>query len=195
MYTNEERKLATLEDIITAESLAELEALWVNGVEEEADEDVVKAFEAACVKFMVPQVEEPKPVEVAKPDYKDLIAKGDLAMAVEELLKKVNELESSKEKVVKLETAPAGAPRLIRYRLMHTRLDWATAHQVHAIVHILINALALKPGDTFTNDEAIAALEANADLLNTRQPVKKVWDFYKGASEKGLLAHGNIEKA
>lgn len=80
-----------------------------------------------------------------------------------------------------------------KYRLLNDEVNWSTTPQVHAIMLILKSLM--KVGDVVDEAEIVEAMEKNVDVLNTTQPAKRIWDYYKGKSDKGLQAHGNVEQA
>jgi hypothetical protein len=120
--------------------------------------------------------------------------KVDVAAAVaqlQELTKLLAQLQQSKPPV---QGVSAVGKTARRYRLVSVDVGrWTTKPQVHAIMDII--AAHYQVGDTFTNDEVVAAMRANREVLGTRQDPADVWDYYKGRSADGLLQHGNIELA
>jgi hypothetical protein len=79
-----------------------------------------------------------------------------------------------------------------RYRLLDTNVSWSSADQVRAIMSIIEAHVAV--GEVFEEDDIVAALEANPHVLQTKQPVKKVWSYYVGNHARGLEEHRNLEK-
>ena len=79
-----------------------------------------------------------------------------------------------------------------RYRLLNTNVSWSSAGQVAAIMAIV--EAHVQVGEVFEEDDIVAALEANPHVLQTSQPAKKVWGYYRGRHERGLELHGNIEE-
>jgi surface antigen len=78
-----------------------------------------------------------------------------------------------------------------RYKLLKFDVSWTTKRQVHVIAAIL--EAHAKVGDVLDESEIIEMMEANVAALETRQGGAKVWKYYKGNSDDGLMAHGNIE--
>ena len=79
-----------------------------------------------------------------------------------------------------------------KYKLLSTDVKWSTKPQVHAVMAIL--AAHLKVGDVVSESDIVRMMEANKGILATRQEPKRIWDYYKGNTCEGLLAHGNVEK-
>jgi hypothetical protein len=80
----------------------------------------------------------------------------------------------------------------IKWVIKSLDVSWSTTPQVHAIAAIL--AAHVKVGDVVADEDVVAMMEANEDVLATRQGGRKIWNYYKGGSDKGLLTHGNLEK-
>ena len=185
----EERKIAIVEDINEAETAEELEALVENMEETEpaALKDMVVLGAVADKRDQFAATAEPEPVsEVAVEE-----------MSREDLLARIAELEArSKERTSVVGPKPKveRPKREVTYRLLSEDVGWSTVPQVHAVMMILRMALGLKVGDAFTNSAAVEAMELNREVLGTRQPGRKIWDYYKGRSNEGLMTHGTIEK-
>lgn len=81
-----------------------------------------------------------------------------------------------------------GAAR--RYRLLNANVTWSDRRQV--LMLALIMAKLVDGNGEFSEDDMLASIEANADVIGTRQPAKTLWNFYKGSG--GFIEHGNIEK-
>lgn len=100
------------------------------------------------------------------------------------------------EELKKEEPAPEPKQKVSRsvkwYRLLKKEVDWSTTPQVHAVMLILCSVVEV--GEVVGEDRIIEAMEANREVLNTRQAGEKIWKYYKSNSI-GLLAHGNIEEA
>jgi hypothetical protein len=79
-----------------------------------------------------------------------------------------------------------------RYKLLSTDVSWSTKPQVGAIAAIL--AAHAKVGDVLQEDHIIQMMEANVEVLQTRQGGKRVWKYYRGSHAEGLEMHGNIEQ-
>lgn len=79
-----------------------------------------------------------------------------------------------------------------KYRLLKTDVSWTTKPQVQAIMSIIEAHMSV--GDTIDEETILQMLELNKAVLVTRQPVQKVWNYYKGNSDDGLQAHGNLKR-
>ena len=49
-------------------------------------------------------------------------------------------------------------------------------------------------GETLDEEWILQMLEENKHVFKTRQPVRKVFAYYKGDWNEGLQAHGNIKE-
>lgn len=78
-----------------------------------------------------------------------------------------------------------------KYKLLKTDVSWTNKPQVHALMSIL--AAHLEVGDVVAEDEIVKMMVANEAVLATRQGGKRIWDYYKGTHNDGLIAHGNVE--
>ena len=94
------------------------------------------------------------------------------------------------------EVAVVQAPRVMKkYKLLSKDVGWAgeTARsQIHAVMAI-ISAHA-EVGDVLDEADIVRMMEANVRVLDTVQPPKRIWDYYKGRHYRGLIAHGNLEE-
>lgn len=79
-----------------------------------------------------------------------------------------------------------------KYRLLTTNVAWSTTPQVHAMMAILEAHVSV--GDVVDEEDIVNMMVANETVLKTNQGGKRIWDYYKGNSDKGLAAHGNIER-
>lgn len=81
-----------------------------------------------------------------------------------------------------------------RYKIVTLDLTrWGTKKpQVHALVKILGKEFGV--GREVDESEIIEAVEKHAADLRTRQPAKRIWQYYKGEHTDGLTAHGIIKK-
>ena len=79
-----------------------------------------------------------------------------------------------------------------RYQLLSTDVKWSTKPQVHALAAIL--AAHAQPGEVLLEDDIVNMVEANKEVLNTKQTGKRIWDYYKGDHNEGLMAHGNMRR-
>ena len=141
-------------------------------------------------------------------EYADALFVHDFKVAVERLrdqeevpMTKIQELEAQLA-ALKAQLEPAAVqPKppvqpvirgSKRYRLLSTDVSWSTKPQVGAIVAIL--AAHAKVGDVLQEDHIIQMMEANVEVLQTRQGGKRVWKYYRGSHAEGLEMHGNIEQ-
>lgn len=79
-----------------------------------------------------------------------------------------------------------------KYKLLKTEVTWSTKPQVLAIMHII--AAHAVPGDVLDEDDIVNMMVANENVLQTRQGGKRIWDYYKGTHNEGLVAHGHFER-
>jgi hypothetical protein len=79
-----------------------------------------------------------------------------------------------------------------KYRLLKTEVTWSTKPQVLAVMHII--AAHAKPGDVLDESDIVNMMVANEHVLNTKQGGKRIWDYYKGNHNEGLVAHGHFER-
>lgn len=106
-------------------------------------------------------------------------------------LQEVKAPVAEKSGAVKVEKQPV--KRIGRkYRLLNTDVRWSSTPQVHAVMAIL--AAHVEVGEAVDEEYIVRAMVANEDALGTRQGGKRIWDYYKGNNDKGLAAHGNIER-
>jgi hypothetical protein len=108
-----------------------------------------------------------------------------------EMLAAVDELRKQIE-MLKAKASPPVQRSSRKYKLLKLEVTWSTKAQVHAIMGI-IGAHA-KPGDILDEEDIVEMMERNVDVLATRQGGRKVWNYYKGDHNMGLVAHGNLEK-
>lgn len=78
-----------------------------------------------------------------------------------------------------------------KYKLLKTDVSWTNKPQVHAVMAIL--TAHMEVGDVVGEDAIVKMMVANEDVLATRQGGKRIWDYYKGTHNDGLIAHGNVE--
>jgi hypothetical protein len=172
------------EEIGEVETLAELEALRRFGAEEHnayEEPECAPLFQAATER-LTPVTSEPAVKEAA--DMSDLKA---YEAKIAELVAQLAELKAT----------PAVRPQVVRgtrrYRLLSFDVKWSTTPQVHAIAAIL--AANAKVGDVLDEADIVKMMVANEHVLETRQGGKRIWNYYKGRSDRGLMTHGNIELA
>lgn len=176
------------EELNEVESLPELKALWCFGEKENnvyALPECVPLFKAALTRLKV-VVPEEVPAEQEK------VEDGEVNNA--ELIAKLAELQAEIERLTAAQVKPPVTVRSSKkYRLLKFDVSWTTKRQVHAIAAIL--EAHAKVGDVLDEVDIINMMEANVAVLETRQGGRKVWNYYKGNSDDGLMAHGNIEVA
>jgi hypothetical protein len=163
----QERLNAIREELLEVEHLPELKAMWCNW-QAEAEE---VANDALC----------------------QLMLRSTLSR-----------LRLFVEQRVPEEMAPAAAPRPAskplaargpssrKYVLLKKEVNWSSTPQVISIMQI-IGAHA-NEGDVLEEDHILRMLEENKHVFKTRQPVRKVFAYYKGDWNGGLQAHGNIRR-
>lgn len=178
-----ERQEAIREDLKECESLGELKAMWChwNAEYPECVDDpqlVLWVKSTLCRLRMqaVPAVEE---MVVEEPKVSEI-------EQLQQLLSQLEQLKSAKPK------PPVIVATGRRYELLKTDVSWSTKPQVHAVMHIL--SAHLKPGDVVDEADIVRMMEANREVLETKQEAKRIWDYYKGNSNEGLMAHGNIRR-
>ena len=169
-----ERLLGILEEFQESESVAEVRAMLDMGGDY-LDPAVATTAEAAIARLTAAGALAPPPPPVNNDE-------------VRELERKIAELTRG----IEPPRAPAKSGR--RYRMLSFDGSWSTKPQVLGILAVL--AAHAEVGDVLDEEDILAALDANrAALSYTRQPVKRIWDYYRGDWNEGLSAHGNIEKA
>ncbi len=145
-----------------------------------------------------------KALEDLGPEFEEAKAAGKEIAAMRKVLESVDPKERLRDLLGQLQDlrsrpvadSPYGgaaikrAPR--KYRLVKEDVGWSTKPQVHAVMSIL--KTVVKVGEVADEDQIIEAMEKHAEALCTRQPPRRIWDYYKGASAEGLLEHGNIER-
>lgn len=195
MITNNENLLRdTVEDLLEEYEMAmtveEVEALTASNKERELFGLRVQAAHNLAMERLagqtpvMPQIEVPieeaPAAPAAEPTVDDRIAL---------LLAQIAELKQSLTK-----SAPKAAkPRVDRqYKLLKTDVSWSTKPQVHALMRIL--AAHVEVGETVYESQIVQMMEENVAVLATRQGGKRIWDYYKGTSNDGLEAHGNVQK-
>jgi hypothetical protein len=176
-----------VEELDDVESLPELKALWCFGEMENnayALPECVPLFKAALIRLKA-TVPEETPAEQEKVE--------DSEVKNEELVRKLAELQAEVDRLKAAQGKPPVVVRSKKYRLLKFDVSWTTKRQVHAIAAIL--EAHAKVGDVLDEVDIINMMEANVAVLETRQGGRKVWNYYKGNSDDGLMAHGNIEVA
>lgn len=177
----QQRYESIVEELVEASSMEELKGIWCFGQaegNEYGDADCVPHFKTAVARLK----NEAKAWTMTEEDEK-------VEEKIQELLR---QLESTKS----LAAQPKPVERIVsrsskKYRLLKLDVAWSTKPQVHAVMQILgANA---KPGDVLDNDHIVQMMVENEHVLQTRQGGKRIWDYYKGDHENGLVAHGNLE--
>lgn len=180
---NEARFNAIVDEIHEVETIEELDALLADGGEY-AEEQYAPYFSEMKAKL--------QPVETAAEEtagVEPAPQPEDLAAVVAAMLQELQELRA-RQAVAAPATKAARVSR--KYRLLKTDVSWSTKPQVHAVMAII--AAHAAPGAVLDESDIVEMMEANVAVLNTRQGGKRIWDYYKGGHNEGLLAHGNVEK-
>lgn len=175
----QERMQGIAEEIKEVETLSELKALYCFGQSnnnEYGDAQFVPEFRAAVARLRSKE-------EVAMLNVESLEAR------VAELLAQVEALKSGAKANPPVQPVVRGSKR---YRLLSDDVSWSTKPQVAAIM-MIIKANA-KVGDVLEEEHIIAMMEANVDVLQTRQGGRRVWKYYRGNHAEGLEMHNNIEE-
>lgn len=161
-----ERLDAVREELCEVQSLAELKAIWCHWQCEYPDiaKDVACNLMLRSTLTRLRLFEEP----VAEPEVVQ-------ESAVVESKPPVHRVRGSR-----------------KYVLLKTDVGWSTKPQVHALMQIL--AAHVEVGQEVDEDDIVRMMEANEEVLHTRQGGKRIWDYYKGDHNEGLRAHGNIER-
>ena len=181
---------AIAEELSEVETIPELKALWCFGEHEQnvyATSNCVPLFKAAIARLRA---------QTQTPEQQGCVEEVVVDNAA--LLQKLAELQAEVERLKAQSTATVQPQPQIkragkRYRLLKFDVSWTTKRQVHVLAAIL--EAHAKVGDILDEEAIIEMMEANVAALDTKQGGKKVWDYYKGESESGLRAHGNIELA
>lgn len=170
-----ERLNAVRDELAEVASLPELKAIWCHWQAEcqEAanDADCIAMVKTARNVIKLNQGEEPMETE-------------------QEKLKKFMDQLAAVRALTEVAAPVARAGR--KYKLLKTDVGWSTKPQVMAVMHII--AAHAKPGDVLDEADIIEMMVANEAILKTKQGGKRIWDYYKGTHNEGLVAHGNMEK-
>lgn len=172
-----ERMSSILSDISESLDAAELQAIAADLADDAENKQYLELDEVKEAIRMKTESFSSKPVEVAP------VAEAEITL--EDALKQIASLRA--------QIAAKVQPKLRRsknYRLLKADVSWSTTPQVHAVARILQSVVPV--GGVVSEEEIVAAMEANVALLDTCQGGKKIWDYYKNRSF-GLQAHGNIE--
>ena len=204
---NEQRVSSIIEEVASVVDLPELKALWCFGQAESneyGDALFVPNFKAAVARLRTKEENmENKENNVTNTENKENnMTNTENNMDNEKSLQE--QLAELIAEIAKLKAAPAHqvvparqvAPMMRggkRYRLLSFNVGWSSTPQVHAIARIL--SAHAKEGDIMDESDIVKAMEANVDVLATVQGGKRIWDYYKGKHDRGLMAHGNIELA
>jgi len=181
-----DRLAVIAEEIREVVDLAELKGLWAFGQREENE-----YASAECVGLFKDAVKSLRTREATEPTKETVVINE--AMSVEEQLAAVMaELQALKSGKKTVAAAQVARKRSNKYRILNLEVGWSTTPQVHAVAAIL--AAHFKVGDVATEEDIVAAMVANERVLNTKQGGKRIWDYYKGKTDKGLELHGNIER-
>lgn len=162
-----------LKEYASAESVREVVLLTATNNEAGVmTEEMVEAHAVAITRL-----ESAPPV--AEPTNDELKAK------LEGLLKELAELKPPAPKRVVTRGGRS-------YRLLKKDVAWSTKPQVHAIMQIV--GAHMQEGEVRTEEEIVEMMVQNEAVLQTKQGGKRIWDYYKGEHNEGLVAHGNMEK-
>ena len=184
----QERKQGIVEELAEVSSMSELKGLWAFGQVESneyADAQFVPNFKATVARLRGKE-EATMDVPVVE-------------MTVEQ------ELAALRAEVAAMKAAAVAAPKVEaaspvkessrsgrKYRLLSDDLSWSTTPQVHGILAILKAHVPV--GGVISDEDAVAAMVANEKtVLRTTQGGEKIWRYYVGKHERGLMAHGNLE--
>jgi hypothetical protein len=171
-----ERIKSIIEELAEVQTMAELKAVWCHWQAEHQDAanapQITAALKEAVRRLRQVPVKEEKPPQ-------------------EELAGLLSQLAALKAKL-----PAASRPPVVRgtrsYRLLKKEVTWCDIPQVKAIMEIV--GAHMEVGDVREESEIVQMLEANPQVLQTRQGARKIFDYYRGNHAKGLEAHGNIEK-
>jgi len=171
---------STVEDLSSVETVNELEAMLADEPESYSNHvEIEAAVQATRYRLALPPAEL-TPLQLLERQVAALQAQI------------AGMLGAAKPPVVQSPQPPVKRASR-KYVLRSFDVKWSTKPQVHAIASIL--EANFKVDEVVAEDEIVSAMEANVAVLDTRQGGKKVWNYYKGDSADGLLAHGNIERA
>jgi hypothetical protein len=173
MPVTQERLLGTLEDVAEIESLGEL-----------------TRYEVLLQEFG--EYEDPVVLQAIEAKRKQV---GDPMLVIAQYMVQLEELKKPEPVEIVRELPKAAPVRRSgkRYRFLKDSVDWSSTPQVHAVMEIL--KMRYKVGDLMEESDIVDLMEQNVSVLATRQPASRIWDYYKGKSDRGLLTHGNIELA
>lgn len=167
------RKRSLLEDIQESETLAELDAIVRTMDEYREDPDALAAASAKRLTFT--------PAVVS---------------STEQLLMKLLEMSQQLEALRSVKSEPRPTTPLARtggkrYEIISTDVTWCNTPQVQVIAEVLSVMVEATGLTLFAEDDILFNLEQNVQSLKTRQPVRKVWDFYKGRMcDAGMIKVG-----
>jgi len=175
----QQRVTAIREELCDVEDMPELKAIWCHW-QAECWEAANDAECAVMVKDAVRAMRTvPKTTEVFATDPR---------AKLQGLLNELEELQRGRLVL----TQPPVIRANRQYKLLKTEVEWSTKPQVIALMHI-ISAHA-KPGDVLDEGDIVRMVVENEKILQTRQGGKRIWDYYKGDHNLGLVAHGNLER-
>jgi hypothetical protein len=175
---NTERLRSILSDVEESLDAAELRAIAADMADDAKNKAYLEMEEVKeAIKVKMSSFED-EPAEV--------VPVIEAQISLEDALRQIESLRA--------QIAAKGQPKLRRsknYRLLKDDVSWSTTPQVHAVMRILRSVVEV--GGVASEEEIVAAMEANVALLDTVQGGKKIFDYYKNKSF-GLQAHGNIEQ-
>lgn len=171
---------ATIEDMTEVETNAELgeyqKLLDSEYYEVAQDDGVSSAIQAARERLTAP-----------------VLSKAETINELEGLMAQLALLRSTVPVPDVVEATERRTGSAKKYRLLKDAVTWSQKSQVHAVMAILNKVV--KVGDVVSEDEIIDAMYEHQALLNTRQTPERIWNYFKGMSGDGLMAHGAIERA
>lgn len=176
---NDQRMKAIQEDLMECEGLPELKAMWCNWQAEAPD----VASHPLCTLMVRSTINRLR--LFAKPPVQGV---GEVQEQLNEMVHNVAEARAMNVGAWNQKYALNK-----KYVLLKKDVAWSTKPQVHALMAI-IGAHA-NEGDVLAEYDIVNMVEANKEVLNTRQPAKRIWDYYKGDHNEGLMAHGNMRRA
>lgn len=176
-----------IEEYMEAENMEELNSLTATNTERGMMNDELKAAHTAAETRITGAT---TTTTTAAPADSELAAK---IAELEALLATLRGTPTAVLTTVKMPT-PSKPPvsRVVKkYKLIKTDVSWTNKPQVHAVMAIL--TAHIEVGDVVGEDEIVKMMVANESVLATRQGGKRIWDYYKGTHNDGLIAHGNVE--
>ncbi len=153
----------------------------------------LEAAHAAAMQRLSPaQVETLEHAEEVVMEQSDATQKiAALEAMIKDLQARLGSESPVKPSIQVTKPSPKVRARNARYRLVKKDVSWASQPQVHALMAII--GAHVGEGQVVLESDIVRMVQANKQVLNTVQPAERIWDYYKGGHERGLLAHGNLE--